>query len=177
MFRLFIITACLFFTTPYSAQSFSFTGDKVSDKSLNSEVRYSNRSTIHKDTLQETGHSTINYVSAAEFTSATLFSSSRYRGSTASLPVSMSAASMPSEHEVRISFVLPQEEWVQLEVSDMLGNRRCTIMYENMESGLHHFQWKGGGDLGISLPPGVYICSLRIGEHIQLRKRVELFPE
>ena len=103
-------------------------------------------------------------------------SSGVLRGIYSSSHPTMSTSSLANPRQVRISYVLPEEEWVQLEVSDVMGNRLCTLMYQTQRAGLHHFLWKGMGDVGSTLSPGVYFCSLRIGEHVSMRKRVHLFP-
>jgi hypothetical protein len=71
----------------------------------------------------------------------------------------------PFNPETRIVFRLPQKEQVTLTVYDMSGRKVAELLNEKLEAGDHSVRFDGR-----NLPSGIYLCGLRAGGHILVRK-------
>ncbi len=67
----------------------------------------------------------------------------------------------PFNAETKISFSLPSESVVRLEVFDMLGRRVATLADGVMPAGRHDVTWNGRTDSGESLSSGMYFYRLK----------------
>ena len=76
----------------------------------------------------------------------------------------------PFNPATRISYSLPQNSYVKLEIFDMLG-RKVITLYNGMQlAGNHHFQWTGVNQAGEPVPSGQYIYRLTINNQTFSKK-------
>jgi len=70
-----------------------------------------------------------------------------------------------------VTFKLPREAPVKLEVFSLLGQRVKVLVESQYEAGVHQVVWTGVDDWGSKVPSGVYFCRLVSGKNIvQTRK-------
>ena len=67
----------------------------------------------------------------------------------------------PFNSDTKISFNLPQNSFVRLEIYDMLGRRVKTLFDGMAETGKHDIVWDGLSDSGETLSSGVYFYRLK----------------
>jgi len=75
----------------------------------------------------------------------------------------------PFNPSTTIEFALPQKEFVKLKVYDVLGNEVTTLISEELNAGLHNFEFDAS-----SLTSGVYIYKINAGSFTQTRKMILL---
>ena len=75
----------------------------------------------------------------------------------------------PFNPSTRISFSLPKERFVKLEVYNLLGARMATLISENLSAGSYSAAWNAA-----SAPSGVYFYRLEAGSFLQTRKMILL---
>ncbi|QOJ27958.1 MAG: T9SS type A sorting domain-containing protein [Ignavibacteriales bacterium] len=63
-----------------------------------------------------------------------------------------------------ISYYLPEEEHLRIEIFDVLGRKQRDLVNAARGAGLHKESWDGTDNSGGLLPSGVYIYRLRTGE-------------
>ena len=71
-----------------------------------------------------------------------------------------------------ISFTLPQDDHIRLEIYNLQGQRIRVLVEGNYTKGFHRVQWDGTDDLGRTVPAGVYYYRLISSQRIQTRKMV-----
>lgn len=77
----------------------------------------------------------------------------------------------PSNPSTLISFVLPRESRVRLEVYDLLGQRVRTLVADEIEAaGRHSVNWDGKNQSDVALASGTYLVRLRAGDRVQSQK-------
>ncbi|MCC7141546.1 MAG: choice-of-anchor D domain-containing protein [Candidatus Eisenbacteria bacterium] len=72
-----------------------------------------------------------------------------------------------------LRFDLPTRAWVQLQIFDVTGRTVRRLVAGEMDSGRRAVTWNGRDDAGRSLPTGVYLARLSVGE-FSLSRRVLL---
>lgn len=75
----------------------------------------------------------------------------------------------PYDSRTTISFILPQEEYIQLSVYDQFGKRVATLLNEKRPAGEHNITFDAE-----KLPSGVYHYTLEAGEYRATRKMIKL---
>jgi len=78
----------------------------------------------------------------------------------------------PFNASVTITYTLPEESRVQLEVWDVRGRRVCTLDRGRKVAGWHRIVWGGTDSRGHSVPSGVYLVRLQTAERVASRKIV-----
>jgi hypothetical protein len=63
----------------------------------------------------------------------------------------------PSGGSVTLSYVVPKDGWVSLELFDLAGRRIRTLVDRNLRGGSYQFAWDGVHQAGHRLPAGTYI--------------------
>lgn len=77
----------------------------------------------------------------------------------------------PFNPTVMLSFSLPTESDVRIELYDLSGRRvRMLLSGQRYSSGLHTVPWDGCDDCAVSLPSGVYFCRFTVGAHCKSSK-------
>jgi hypothetical protein len=69
----------------------------------------------------------------------------------------------PALHRSRISFELPEERAVRVEIFSVSGQRVRTLASGVRPAGLHHALWDGADEAGGRVPAGIYFVSVRAG--------------
>jgi len=69
-----------------------------------------------------------------------------------------------------ISFSIPKNTYVSLDVYNMLGQRVRTLINQSLPMGVHQAAWDGTNDLGETVTNGIYFYSLRSNVGVQTRK-------
>lgn len=69
----------------------------------------------------------------------------------------------PFNPETAIRFGLPESEYVQLLVIDLMGREVRKLVKENMKAGYHSVVWDGKDNTGKQAPSGVYIYQIAAG--------------
>jgi hypothetical protein len=80
----------------------------------------------------------------------------------------------PFSGSTRISFVIPEESHITLEVFDICGRLVATIADENLKRGRYLYDWDGVDNEGREAASGVYFYRLTAGELARTRKLVSL---
>lgn len=73
-----------------------------------------------------------------------------------------------------IRYLLPEDCLVRLEVIDLLGRRVRLLVNERRAASLHQAHWDGRDERGALVGAGVYLCQLRAGDVVQVRKMLLL---
>ena len=71
-------------------------------------------------------------------------------------------------------FSLGSDSFVNLAVFDVTGKTIKTLVNSFQTAGIHHSQWNGTNDIGMSVPSGIYFLTLEAAGFIQNRKMVLL---
>ncbi len=66
----------------------------------------------------------------------------------------------PFNPRTTISFDLPQDAVVQVEIFGLDGRRVKTLIHESLTAGHHNFEWNGNDDYGRIVAAGTYFCRL-----------------
>jgi hypothetical protein len=76
----------------------------------------------------------------------------------------------PGNPEVVITFRLPEQADVRLEVYNAVGQRIRTLAEDNFHAGLYRFNWDGRDNQGHAVSSGMYVYRLESGEFVKTRK-------
>jgi hypothetical protein len=80
----------------------------------------------------------------------------------------------PFNPVTNISFSLPKQENVRLDVFDILGKRVATLVNEERAPGAYEVLWNGTNDNGSSVASGVYLYKIQAGTFVLTKKMVFL---
>lgn len=69
-----------------------------------------------------------------------------------------------------ISYSIPRNEKVKLEVFDMLGRKVATLFSGEQFAGTHSVSWNSNNDFGVSVASGVYLFRIQAGSFTQVKK-------
>jgi hypothetical protein len=70
----------------------------------------------------------------------------------------------PFNPGTEISFTIPSESKVSLEVYDILGRRITTLLSGNLDAGHYTARWEGTNECGNSVSTGMYFYTLSVGD-------------
>ena len=76
----------------------------------------------------------------------------------------------PFNPETSISFALPQEGHVLIEVYNVLGQKVATLVDEYQLAGYHSARWEGRDSSGKKAPAGIYLCRMKAGGFVKTQK-------
>jgi hypothetical protein len=76
----------------------------------------------------------------------------------------------PFNAETRIPFVLPDKQYVTLEIFSVLGQKVRTVLSTTLPMGEHVARWDGLDDQGYAMTSGLYLVVLQSGALRQTRK-------
>lgn len=80
----------------------------------------------------------------------------------------------PFNPSTSISFVLPENEFVEIGVYDMLGREVRNLVSEPMEAGSYSIMWDGQDARGTPLASGIYVYRVRAGNEVQSKRMILL---
>jgi flagellar hook assembly protein FlgD len=78
----------------------------------------------------------------------------------------------PLRTSAAISFDLPEERYVELDVLDVSGRQVATLVRTTLSAGEHVVTWDGHDRSGARAAPGVYLYRLVAGDFTATRKMV-----
>ena len=73
-----------------------------------------------------------------------------------------------------ISFALPENRFVTLEVYNIIGQKVKTLVHEDMEAGEYQKIWYGDDERGDQVASGIYFYRIKAGDFVQCRKMLLL---
>jgi hypothetical protein len=73
----------------------------------------------------------------------------------------------PFSQNTRVSFSLPKQSGIKLEIYDAFGRKVDMLLHESMESGIHRTEWDASG-----CKPGIYFCRIAIGNLLITKKLI-----
>ena len=76
----------------------------------------------------------------------------------------------PFNPETSISFALPQEGHVLIEVYNVLGQKVATLVDEYQLSSYHRARWDGRDAAGKKATTGIYLCRMKAGDLLKTQK-------
>ena len=80
----------------------------------------------------------------------------------------------PFNPTTKISYDLPEASVVSLSIYDLMGRKIRTLINSEQNAGFKNIQWNATDNLGKSVPAGMYIYIIQVGEFRQTRKMVLL---
>lgn len=80
----------------------------------------------------------------------------------------------PFNPETTIEYALPVFSKVTVIIYDILGQEVKTLMDEEKQAGYYSVKWDGTNNLGMKVSNGMYVCLLRSGNFIDVKKMVFL---
>ena len=78
----------------------------------------------------------------------------------------------PFNPETEIRFQLPEDVHVTLSIYNMLGQRVCTLIDKQMQTGYHNIKWNGRDDFGNTVASGLYLYMIQAGKFTDVKKMV-----
>ncbi len=78
----------------------------------------------------------------------------------------------PFNPETRIEYELAERAEVRLEIYNVLGQRVRTLVQGVQTTGAYHVTWDGKDGRGNMMSSGVYLCRLKAGKFVAVRKLV-----
>jgi uncharacterized protein (TIGR02145 family) len=78
----------------------------------------------------------------------------------------------PFNPTTKISFVLPQDEFVTLKIYNSLGQLVRTLVNAKMDKGTHTVEWNATGENGSILASGIYFYRIEAGNFVQTSKMI-----
>ncbi len=76
----------------------------------------------------------------------------------------------PFNASTAIPFVLPRDENVRLEITNILGRHVATLVHSRMTAGRHEIIWNGVDDNGREMPSGVYNCRIIVSDNSESQR-------
>lgn len=76
----------------------------------------------------------------------------------------------PFNPETAFRYDLPVSGRVRMEIFDLLGQRVRILVDEEQPAGQYRLQWDGRDAAGMVMASGVYLCRLRMGDFVQVRR-------
>jgi hypothetical protein len=78
----------------------------------------------------------------------------------------------PFNPETEICFQLPEDVHVTLSIYNMLGQRVCTLIDKQKQTGYHSIKWNGKDDFGGTVASGLYLYVIQAGNFNDVKKMV-----
>ena len=80
----------------------------------------------------------------------------------------------PFNPETTIEYQLPENSFVLVKVSNILGQEIKTLVNENKPAGNHFIKWDGTDNSGNKVSSGIYVYKIKAGNFIDIKKMVLL---
>jgi len=80
----------------------------------------------------------------------------------------------PFNPTTEISYVLPHDSYVRVEIYNLLGQRVITLVDEYQKAGYKRVEWDGRDENRVEMGSGVYFCRLKAGHHRSTKRMVLL---
>lgn len=69
-----------------------------------------------------------------------------------------------------IKFCIPKDEYVQIEVYNIHGEKMCSLVNEKLLAGTYSRTWKGSNSHRERLPSGIYFYKMTAGDFVKMKK-------
>lgn len=69
-----------------------------------------------------------------------------------------------------ISYYLPSDSEVQIEIFNLLGQNIRTLVNQRKAKGAHQIRWDGRNDAGNPVTSGIYIYRMKAGDYVSIKK-------
>ncbi len=73
-----------------------------------------------------------------------------------------------------ISYQLPENQTVTLDIFNEIGQKIRTLVNETQSAGQHNVTWNGKNDFGLSVSSGIYFYRIKAGNYINVKKMILL---
>ncbi len=73
-----------------------------------------------------------------------------------------------------ISYQIPQNQYVKLDIFDALGQKVRTLVNSDQNAGYYQVEWNGKNDSGSQVTSGVYLCKIQAGSFNKVMKMMML---
>jgi hypothetical protein len=73
-----------------------------------------------------------------------------------------------------IQYAVGSQQFVSLEVYDVLGNEITTLVNEELSAGSYEVEFNSTGLIHQALPSGIYFYQLRAGNYVETKKMILL---
>ena len=80
----------------------------------------------------------------------------------------------PFNPTTQINYQIPEDEYVSLEIYNVLGQKVKTLVNQNQTAGKHTIIWEGKDNQNQELPSGIYFYRLKTKQNVETRKMVFL---
>jgi tetratricopeptide (TPR) repeat protein len=80
----------------------------------------------------------------------------------------------PFNPETEITYQLPQNSYLQLTIFNIQGQKIKTLFNGQQSAGTHQMKWNGLDEKGNPVASGVYLCQMRAGEFVAVKKMLLL---
>jgi flagellar hook assembly protein FlgD len=80
----------------------------------------------------------------------------------------------PFNSDTIIQFNIPNSDEVTLSIYDVMGQRICTLVDDNLIAGNYSVSWNGKNDIGNSLPSGIYFYRIETGNYADVKRMILL---
>ena len=78
----------------------------------------------------------------------------------------------PFNSSTLIKYQLPKPGFLTIKIYNLLGQKIRTLVAEQKEAGFHQISWDGRDDWNEAVGSGEYICQMRVGDFVAVRKAV-----
>jgi hypothetical protein len=80
----------------------------------------------------------------------------------------------PFNPETTISYTLPQDDRVRIDIYNIKGQKVKSLLDEKVAQGRHQVVWNGTGEHGVLSASGIYFCHVQAGDQIVIGKMLLL---
>jgi hypothetical protein len=78
----------------------------------------------------------------------------------------------PFNPTTRISFSVPEQSIVLLEIFDIAGRKVTTLVNEGLNTGTYHVVWDGRNQSGLSVSSGIYLYRIQANNFVETKRMV-----
>ncbi|MEW6413544.1 MAG: FG-GAP-like repeat-containing protein [Candidatus Zixiibacteriota bacterium] len=76
----------------------------------------------------------------------------------------------PFNSSTNIQFDLSQRAFVEMTIYNIAGQVVRYLVTEEMSAGVHTVEWNGSSDAGVPVATGIYLCHLKAGDFVSMKK-------
>jgi len=80
----------------------------------------------------------------------------------------------PFNMSATIEYILPEDGFVTLTIYNVMGQKICELISENMPMGPHTINWDGRYRNGMSVSAGIYFSHLKLGDKVATKRMMLL---
>ncbi|UCE07002.1 MAG: T9SS type A sorting domain-containing protein, partial [bacterium] len=80
----------------------------------------------------------------------------------------------PFNSRTVINYQIPENDYVELKIYNLLGEEICLLVNKHQPPGFYSVEWNGQNNQEKSVPSGVYIYRLKVGDSTRFKKMIML---